>query len=429
MPAYSTPVDIGNRGLQHCGVELMSLTDGFNEQSDRAEQVSFVYDKLRRAELRRNYWAFAIRYVILRPIDTTFRLLSATLWMSATQYTLGSLVSDALGNTWLSRAPVNINRMPGSDSAWELYFGPVAIPRWDTTGLTAYYAGEVVYTTPLNGTYSIYMSLINANSDAPNTATAWDPTVEYTVDSIVAYSAVAYQSLIDFNLNQTPSSSAALWSALTTYATGNAVTGSDGYRYTSVGSGNINHDPTQDGGVHWTNTGILTPWTTVITRGSTSTNWVLLSAILKPLAITYPVGAGPLSQAGTRNIYHFPANHLRKAPQAPKAGVNAFLGAPAGLPADDWELSGHYIITNNTTPFAYRFIGDMVNVRDFDDMFCEGLGARVGYEVCPKLTQSVSKRNDIASAYKTFMGEARIVTGIDQGATETPEDELLTVRI
>lgn len=429
MPAFSTPVDIGNRGLQHCGVDLISLTDGFSEQSDRAEQVSFVYDKLRRAELRRNYWEFAIRYVILRPVDTTFRLLSPSLWMSSAQYTVGDLVTDAMGGVWISHAPENLNRDPGNDAAWEMYFGPMAVPLWDVSGQTAYYAGEVVYKTPGDGTYAVYMSLINANADEPDTQTAWSATVQYTVDDVVVYSATAYQSLIDFNLNQVPSASAAAWSSAITYSTGNAVTGSDGYRYTSIGTGNLDNDPTLDGGVHWTNTGLLTAWTTVVTRGSSSTNWVLLSAVLKPLSILYPIGAGPLSQAGTRNVYHFPANHLRKAPQAPKAGINSFLGAPAGLPVNDWEFSGHYIITNDTRPFAYRFVADITNVRDMDDMFCEGLAARVGYEVCPKLTQSVSKRSDIAMAYKTFMGEARIVNGIDQGATETPEDELLTVRI
>lgn len=428
MPGFLTPVDIANRGLQHCGVELIGLTDGFNEQSDRAEQTSFCYDKLRKAELRRNFWQFAMKRTILRPIDTTARLLSPALWSSTTQYTLGDLVIDAMGSVWASGMPENLNHEPGNDAAWEMYFGPMAVPRWDTTGLTSYYAGEVVYTTPGDGTYAVYMSNINANADNPATVTAWSATTEYTEDATVTYAAVRYQSLIDFNLNQIPTSSAAAWLIGTTYTIGQAVTGTDGYRYTSVGNGNVGNDPVGDAGVHWTNTGTLTPWTTTITRGTTSTNWVLLGAMLKSMAILYPVGAGPLSQAGTRNLYRFPANHLRKAPQAPKAGVGSFLGAPTGLPFDDWELSGNYIVTNDSQPFAYRFVADITNVRDMDDMFCEGLGARVGYEVCPKLTQSVSKRTDIAAAYKTFMGEARIVSGIDGGATEMPEDDLLTVR-
>lgn len=426
MPGFLSPVDIANRGLQHCGVELISLTDGFNEQSDRAEQTSFVYDKLRKAELRRNFWQFAMKRAILRPIDTTTRLLAPTLWASSTQYTMGDLAIDAMGSIWISQSPINLNREPGNDTAWELYFGPMAIPRWDSA--LSYGAGEVVYKTPGDGTYKVYMSLINANTDNPATASAYDATVEYTKDAIVTYLTVAYQSLIDFNLAQTPTSSAAAWAISTTYTTGNAVTGSDGYKYTSVGAGNVGNDPVADGGVNWTNTAVLTPWTTVVTRGSASTNWVVLGAVLQPLAIMYPPGAGPLSQQGTRNLFRVPANHLRQAPQAPKAGVGNFLGAPTGLPFNDWELSGPYIVTSNSSPFAYRFVADMTNVRDFDDMFCEGLGARIGYEVCPKLTQSVSKRSDIAQAYKTFMGEARIVSGIDGGATESPEDELLTVR-
>src|SRR5579872_5131782 len=42
-----------------------------------------------------------------------------------------------------------------------------------------------------------------------------------------------------------------LWSASTTYNIGDEVQGGDGFEYESVTSGNTNHNPVTDAGVHW----------------------------------------------------------------------------------------------------------------------------------------------------------------------------------
>ena len=68
MPAYTSPLDIGNRALDHCGGRaITSLTDG----SRNAAKVFETYDKLREEELRANLWVFATRQAVLRPIDVT----------------------------------------------------------------------------------------------------------------------------------------------------------------------------------------------------------------------------------------------------------------------------------------------------------------------------------------------------------------------
>jgi hypothetical protein len=45
------------------------------------------------------------------------------------------------------------------------------------------------------------------------------------------------------------------WSSTTTYASGNVVNGSNSEVYTSTASGNLNHNPVTDGGVHWSDNG------------------------------------------------------------------------------------------------------------------------------------------------------------------------------
>lgn len=538
---FLTAVDIANRAAQHCGMPRIA---DFTENSKQAGEFSFNYDKLRRAELRRNVWAFATRRAALRPVDTTTMLANPTLWSSTTTYGWGALVTDSSNTIWQSRAQDNLNNAPGNSSQWEQYCGPMTVTPYDTTGATAYFAGELVYETPGDGSYAVYLSLNSNNTQDPrapslwvNSATALQPGANYyplqpaappptpgmyVKDQVVMYyaawavgttyaagAAVSYSgnvyvstaagnvgntpgvstlwallsaslaptyynalttylagtfvtykganyvalqattgnipsssptywvaqaaptyyvSLIDFNLNNDPSLAPALFSLTTTYAAGVSVCGSDGTIYTSVASSNVGHDPTTTSGF-WTNTGVLCPWTSIDNFGTANDAWLQLSLALTELMVQYPLGSGPSSQAVTRNVYMLPANFLRRAPQDPKAGSTSYLGAPTGLMYDDWEMEGKFIVTRETFPILLRFVADLTDVTSFDDMFCEGLAARIALETVETLTQSTSKKQGIAGEYLRVMTEARTVNGIETGPVEAPEDDFITCRI
>jgi hypothetical protein len=143
---------------------------------------------------------------------------------------------------------------------------------------------------------------------------------------------------------------------------------------------------------------------------------------------TYPIGAGPIQESLSRNVYRLPAGWLREAPQDPKAGNNTFLGAPGGLMQNDWMYEGNFIVTSEGYPITYRFIADIVKVSAMDDLFCDGLSLRMALDACETITQSDAKLAAIAQKYKEFMGKAKLVNGIDIGPIEPPEDEWLTVR-
>lgn len=157
-------------------------------------------------------------------------------------------------------------------------------------------------------------------------------------------------------------------------------------------------------------------------------SWLTLTGTTATaFSILYPIGSGPSTQQSTRNVYRLPYNYLREAPQNPKAGVGSWY--PAGSAYDDWEFEGDYIVTSETGPIVFRFVVNSTVVARFDPMFCEGLAARIGIEVCEALTQSTSKLANIGTAYQKFMGEARIVNGIETGAAEPPEDDFITCRL
>ncbi len=428
MTAFQTPADIGNRALQHCGAGRMDAVLGFNDGSRNAAEVSFCYDKLRRAELRRNLWTRAIRRTTLRAIDANTMLLSPALWVSTTTYFDNSIVADQSGNLWISNIPNNLGNDPLLTAFWEPYFGPLTVSLYDST--TTYFSDELVYTTAGDGKYRVYRSLQDSNADNPATATAYDATVTYFKNQVVTYLAVAYMSLIDLNKANTPNLAPALWNVLTTYAAGNQVGGSDGTIYTSVGSGNIGNDPTTTSGF-WTNTGVLNPWTTVFIGGTGSVKWLEIAGAEFPSGvglitqgIVYPIGSG---QSTGRNAFKLPAGYLCPAPQNPKATTTA-LGGPSGFTYNDWNLENGYIVTAETGPLSFRFGADLTDVRKMDDMFCEALGARIGLEICDTITQSNAQFQTLASVYKKFRDEAVAVNAIEKGYDTAPDDDYLTVR-
>lgn len=435
MPGFATSIDIANRALQHCGVtNLIDASLGFNEISTNAAQTGFCYDKLRRAELRRNMWVFATKRAVLRAIDTNSRMLAPGLWSSTVTYFIGSIVADQYGIPWQSKIPSNLANDPlSSAGCWQQYFGPLAVYLYNSA--TSYFAGELVYTTAGDGTYRVFVSLENGNADVPATATAYAATVVYTKNQVVTYSSVAYMSRIDFNTAQTPTSSAASWSNVTSYSIGNSVTGTDGFKYTSLVNTNLANDPTTDAGTNWSNTGVLTPWTTVFTGGTGSLKWLEIGGAefpagvaLSPMAIVYPLGSGPSTQEATRNVFKLPASYLRTAPQDPKAGSTSYLGAPTNLEYNDWTYESGFIVSRQVNPIVLRFVADISDVTLMDDMFCEGLAARIGIEVCEPITQSSDKLKTIAALYAKVMGEARTVNAIETGSDEPPLDDFIACR-
>ena len=130
-----------------------------------------------------------------------------------------------------------------------------------------------------------------------------------------------------------------------------------------------------------------------------------------------------------KNAFMLPNGYLREAPQDPKRGSVSFLGAPTGRMYEDWIIDGQYLISNSSDPIKLRFVADVQQVAKMDDMFCEGLAARIGLEVVETLTQSGAKKQQIEADYGKFMMEARMVNGIEEDSVEPPEDDFITCRI
>ncbi len=388
LAEFQTPVDVGNRALQHVG-DLRIATSDFSEDSKQAAAVGFCYDKLRRAELQRNVWRFSIRTAPLRAIGPGVLRFFAEAWTAPKVWPTGSVVF--LDNQfWVATKNIAANAPSPNvtGGGWDVYYGTRVVPLYDATGVaagtTSYFAGELVYTVS-GVTPSIFLCLTQGTTDTPGTPPAWDPTITYSQYDTVTYLAVVYQSTIDLNLNQTP-----------------------------TGAGD------------W----VVVPATSVQANSMSGQNWLQLSGCsLKSLRILYPVGTGPSTHATSKNVFMLPNGYLKEAHQDPKAGSVSFLGAPSGLSYDDWEFQDEFLTSRDRVVILLRFAADITDVTKMTSMFCEGLGCRIAAEVCEELTQSAEKLQTIASAYKAFMTEARIANGIETGSEEPPEDDYITCRV
>lgn len=141
------------------------------------------------------------------------------------------------------------------------------------------------------------------------------------------------------------------------------------------------------------------------------------------LPVNFLVAAGPgvsiLNVA--RNLFPLPNGYLRVAPQDPKTPSTSNNVTSAGLRVLDWEFEGSYIVTAQPGPLIFRFVADISDVTMMDGAFCEGLAARMAYELCETLTQSNIKLQAVGQTYQAWIETARNINWLELGSTEPQE--------
>lgn len=202
----------------------------------------------------------------------------------------------------------------------------------------------------------------------------------------------------------------ATWDSTLTYNAGEIVSKSGPVFYMALTNNNLNLDPA----THATN------WATI--TGGTE---------ISPF---FPAGVGPAmtvtigSTSFNRNLFPLPYGFMRLAAPDPKAAQSSVLATSGAIGSLDWQLEDQYIVSNQAGPLLVRFVADLSDVTKMDPLFCEGLAARIGYEVCEVLTQSNIKLQAIGQSYQTFMKDARTVNAIEIGSTEVEEDQFELTR-
>lgn len=387
---YQNPTDIGNRALQLLGLPHIG---SFGDLSLGAVEVSLAYDKIREAELQRNMWTFSTRRCILRPLSTSSAAITFPAYNAATTYHGGAVVTYN-GLLWYSLIDNNIGNTPGTFPAtgplkWDYYFGTTVAQPWDegqaagTSQNVGYSSGEIVYKTPGDGTYTIYRSVVQNNTNQPDAVDLWTSNIMYNSGDVVKFNGTNYQALVGLNIGHEPDTSA-------------------------------------------------TQWTTTVTNPTVSRSWISLGTTgLSTLPIIYPLTTGPVESTLTRNAFPKPANYLKSCPPAPKEGQITWLGGPSGVEELDLDFEGDYIVSDTVNPMMVRFVANITDVTKFHPMFNEGLAAAVALACAPSLRDKDG--NAIGTtrarrAYTDAIKDARTQNAIEMGPITLPDDEWISVR-
>src|SRR5271166_276773 len=449
MP-FQSGLDIINQALIYSERPIVS---GPSEFSEEAFRMNLAYHRIREFELQRNLWTFATRRAYLYPMTTSTVSVTWPAYAGGTTYSRGLVVSYQ-GQNWASMVDGNIGNTPGTAPTygrypWEVYTGPNVADLWsgsanaddgviDINNLPgSYHIGDVVYTVLTAGTGVLFIS--NTDNSEPFTGSndtssngggnqanpalpdSWNNAIMYQTGQVVAYpsaSTTYYQSTINLNFNYEPDLNPLLWinitptiatyNAGTTYTQGQTVVASGLYYYSLVNS-NTGNTPASSP-ADWQS---FTPSST-----TASASWSVVSgATLAQFRLIYPAGAGPVSDALTRNAYQLPNAFLKHAPDDPKMGLIPYLGGPTGKIQRDWQFEAGYIISSDIQPLLMRFVASLQDVTQFHPMFCSGLAAALALDTN---LPSMNKR-DLTKEYRRIIMDARAHNAIEAGKTVPPD--------
>jgi len=199
-----------------------------------------------------------------------------------------------------------------------------------------------------------------------------------------------------------------VWSSTATYGAGELVYKTGPTFYICTANASLNDDPAS--GAPW----VAMPGT------PTSLATVFLQPAGPGMTVENP-GGRPSTIA--RNQFALPYGFMRPLPPDPKVASVSHLQTSAAMKYLDYQFEGDNIISASDGPLLLRYVADVSDVTIMDDLYCEGLGARIAYETCEIITQSGSKLNAIAASYQKFMNDARQINYLETGNTEDQEPD------
>ena len=95
----------------------------------------------------------------------------------------------------------------------------------------------------------------------------------------------------------------------------------------------------------------------------------------------------------------------------------------------DWQIEGRKILTNDTAPLQLVYLKRVTDPNEFDELFIDLLVARIALDICEKVTQSNTKKEEAASRYTAVKKEAKRVNAFENTSKNGPTDEWITARL
>ena len=123
---------------------------------------------------------------------------------------------------------------------------------------------------------------------------------------------------------------------------------------------------------------------------------------------------------GANKKYLLPTDYLR---MLPTNGNNATPNQR------DFQIEGRYILTDDASPINLVYMKRVTDENEFDQLFVDLLVARIARDVCEKVTQSNTKKQEANDNYTLIKRRAKRVNAFERQPEEAATDPWITARL
>lgn len=88
----------------------------------------------------------------------------------------------------------------------------------------------------------------------------------------------------------------------------------------------------------------------------------------------------------------------------------------------DWRIEGRKILTNDGSTLYLRYLADIDDCSQWDPSFYNVMAASLAVDICEKLTQSNTKKQQLIIDYKESVADARKVDAFETGPEDAADD-------
>lgn len=115
--------------------------------------------------------------------------------------------------------------------------------------------------------------------------------------------------------------------------------------------------------------------------------------------------------------YTIPADNVR------------ILEIDSEIPREAWEVESGKILTDQDTSLSIRYVKREEDPNKYDSLFVIAFASRLALEAVERVTQSNTKKADIAKIYKDALNEAKGVDAKEASQSDFEEDPWITARL
>ena len=95
----------------------------------------------------------------------------------------------------------------------------------------------------------------------------------------------------------------------------------------------------------------------------------------------------------------------------------------------DWQIEGRKILSNYSAVMQLRYIADIEDVTQWDASFYNVVAGALAVDICERLTQSNSKKQELIAQYTEDVRMARRVDAFESGPEDSADDDWWNARL